>query len=132
MVTKLIDCALSLSFCLSLSLRVLCILLSYVSQCHVLQTLTTLEDKCDFDAQGNVSFEAEFEPLLFEIVKLIDTDGDNIVTQKETVAALRRYREGVEISYKNARIDGDDAEPASTAAAVCPTYTESPGMDLFS
>ena len=93
-----------------------------------------MEDKCEFDAQGNVSFEPDFEPLLFEIVKLVDTDGDSTVTQKETVAALRRYREGVENSYKNARIDGDDddAVPASTEAAVCPTYTESPGMDLFS
>lgn len=84
-----------------------------------------------FDAQGNVTFEPDFEPLLFEIVKLVDTDGDSTVTQKETVAALRRYRQGVASSYKNARVDGEDI-PVSTAAAVCPTYTESPGMDLFS
>lgn len=94
----------------------------------MLQTLTTLQDKCAFDVLGNVSFEPDFEPLLFEIVKLVDTDGDSTVTQKETVAALRRYREGVSASYKNARIDG----AATTSAAVCPTYTEVPGMDLFS
>lgn len=99
--------------------------------CHVLQTLTNLGDMCAFEDDGTVSFQPEFEALLFEIVQLVDEDEDGTVTPIEVTSTLRRYRTA-RSAYKNAN-SAIDNDIMTATSSVCPTYdSNSPTSSIFS
>ncbi len=84
--------------------------------------MTTLARMCEFGEDGHVSFDSDFEHLLFDLVSVVDSNADGTVTALELVAALRAHRRRVE-EYKSARV-------STASAVVCPTYDpDAPGGD---